>query len=159
MAWLRNEEQALDSLKLWQCVAAVGLAGFGLAVWVSHAHGDEHHHHTHEHRHGNLTHTHHHSHDADEGHDARPTGGESRRPCGGDDHHCCMDHGQPDAADLTLPPRETRRQSELDTVAADVPVFTGRAFLPEAWTPPRAPPWFESGQDALPQLRTIVLLT
>lgn len=150
----------MDGVKVWLCVAAVGLAGFGLAIWASHAHGHEHHHyHTHEHRHGDFTHTHHHAHDAHERHAPLPTRGDSPRPCGGDDHHCCSDNGQPDAAHFSLPPREARRLKEHHTVAPGVLVSTGRVFLHEAWTPPRAPPWFESSQNALPQLRTIVLLT
>lgn len=149
----------MSDVRLWLCISAVGLAGFGLAERGLHAHGEEQHHHTHAHRHGDTTHTHHHSHDADDGHVPQPTDAGAPQPCGGDEHHCCMDHGQPDAVHFTLPPRETRRLSDLDTVATDVDVAAGVAFVPEAWAPPRAPPDGPSSQDPLPQLRTIVLLT
>ncbi len=149
----------MSDLRLWLCISAVGLAGFGLAEWGVHAHGEEHHHHTHAHRHGDTAHTHHHSHDAEDGHVPLPESSDDTRPCGGNEHHCCVDHGQPDAVHFTLPPRETRRLSELDTVATDFAAIVSVDFQPEPWTPPRAPPDRPSSQDALPHLRTIVLLT
>jgi hypothetical protein len=90
----------------------------------------------------------------------QPTGTGASRPCGGDEHHCCMDHGdRPDAVHFTLPPRETRRLSEIDMVTTDMDVSAGVSVAPEAWAPPRAPPDGPSSQDTLPHLRTIVLLT
>lgn len=148
----------MSGVRLWLCIGAVSLAGYGLAEQSLHAHGDEHHHHTHAHSHGATTHTHYHSHDADDGHVPQAAQSGVPRPCGGDEHHCCMDHGQPDAVYFTLPPREARRLIDLDTVVTDVDVFAGAQFLLEAWTPPRAPPDGPSSQDTLPHLRTIVLL-
>jgi hypothetical protein len=148
----------MRDVKLWVCAVAVALAGFGLAERLSHAHGDEHHHHTHTHRHGGTTHRHHHSHDTDDGHASLPPGGDAQRPCGGDEHHCCTNNGQPDAVYFTVPPRDSRRLSQLETVTTDVNSSVGVSFLPEAWTPPRAPPSGPSSQDAIPHLRTIVLL-
>ena len=150
----------MDGVRLCLCISAVGLAGFGLAEWGMHPHRDEHHHHTYAHRHGDTTHTHHHSHDADDLHVPLPDGGDKPQPCGGDEHHCCMEHGgQQYAVLITLPPRETRRLSELEAVITNSNVGVGASFLPEAWTPPRAPPDGPSSQDTLPHLRTIVLLT
>lgn len=71
-----------------------------------------------------------------------------------------MDHGaQPDAVHFTLPPRETRRLSELDTVATDVDVAASVACAPGVCAPSRGPPGGSRSQDPLLQLRTIVLLT
>jgi hypothetical protein len=149
----------MREVKLWLCIGAVGLAGYWLAERGLHAHDHAPHHHTHAHSHGSTTHTHHHSHDADAGHVPLTAQGNTPRPCGGDEHHCCIDHGQPDAVHFALPPRETRQLSDLDTIASDIGVFVGMCFKPEAWTPPRAPPDGSSSQDTLPHLRTIVLLT
>lgn len=149
----------MSGVRLWLCVGAVALAGVWLAGRGLHAHGDGHDHHTHAHHHDATTHAHYHSHDPDDGHVPAPLRTDAPQPCGGDEHHCCVDHGEPDAVHFTLPPRETRRLSEFDTVATDVDVAAGFAFVPEAWTPPRAPPDGPSSQDPLPQLRTIVLLT
>ncbi len=135
------------------------MAGVWLAERGLYAHGDGHHHRAHAHDHDATTHTRHHSHDTGDGHVPQSPDADAPRPCGGDEHHCCMDHGgQSDAAHFTLPPRETRRLSELDRIATDVDVAAGVAFAPEAWTPPRAPPRGPASQDTLPHLRTIVLL-
>jgi hypothetical protein len=149
----------MSDVKMWLFVGAIGLAGYGLAQRGSHAHDEEHHHHTHEHSHGGATHTHYHSHDADDGHVPEPGDGGVPRPCGGDDHHCCMDHGQPDGVVLTVPPRESRRPSNLDTASTPVAILTTAHIHAVALTPPRAPPRTSSSQDSLPHLRTIVLLT
>ncbi len=155
----------MSGLRLWLCINAVGLAGFGLAAQGLHTHDDGHHHHdqhhhTHTHSHGGTTHTHHHSHHADDRHVPQPYDDDVPRQCGGDEHHCCMEHGQPNDVHFTLPQRESRRLSELNIVTTLIGTSpAGTAFLLEAWTPPRGPPTALCGQDALPQLRTIVLLT
>ncbi len=146
-------------MRLWLCIGAIGLAGFGLGEWGMHAHGDEHHHHTHEHRHGDVSHTHYHSHDADDSHIPQPADSGAPEPCGGDEHHCCTDHGEPDAMHVTIPVRETRRLTQLETASLHHTVSCGVDFQSEAWTPPRGPPAGPSSQDAIPHLRTIVLLT
>jgi hypothetical protein len=157
----------MSDVKMWLCVGAIGVAGYGLAQQGSRAHDDEHHHHTHAHSHGGAAHTHYHSHDPDDGHvpepgnagAPEPQDGEVPRPCGGDDHHCCTDHGQPEGVVLTLPPRESRRPNSLATAATPVAVLTTADIQAVALTPPRAPPRTSSNQDSLPHLRTIVLLT
>lgn len=132
-------------------VSALGLAGYGLARSDAHAHADDHHRHVHEHHHGGHSHTHHHSHGEHEGH--------TPGPAGEDDHHCSVDHVQPDAVVLMHVPRDTRRANDVDRLSATVAKLVSNDCRAVAPRPPRAPPQEATGQDSLPQLRTIVLLT
>lgn len=154
----RRVATSMNGVTLWLGIGAVGLAGFVLVDLASHAHGDGQHHHAHAHRHGHLIRTHHHGHGPNAGHEPPPDRSADARPCGGDEHHCCMERCPSDTAHFTLASRETRRLNELDTVAADSDVPVGASFMPEVATPPRAPPDEPTSQDTLPHLRTIVLL-
>ena len=148
----------MSGVRLWLCIGAVGLAGFGLVESGLHAHGDLHHQRMHVHRHGDVAHTHHNAHNTDDGLMLLSDGGAVPWPCG-DERHCCMNHGVPDAIHFThFTLGGTRRLSELNPVATNFDVCTGVLFLPEAMMPPRAPPDGPSSQDALPHLRMIVLL-
>ncbi len=150
----------MGGVRLWLCVGAFGLAGLGLVEWRAHAHDAEHHHHhTHMHRHGDITHTHHHSHDTDDGHAPPAQGDVSSIPDGGEEHHCGVDHGQPDAALATAAPRDARRLSRFESASTLCGLSSGDKCEGEPWTPPRAPPAPLSSQAVLSQLRTIVLLT
>jgi hypothetical protein len=149
----------MNGVKFWLCMGAAGLAGFALVERGLHAHGDGHHHHAHAHRHGHLIHTHHHWHGPNGAHEAPPDSRGGARPCSGDEHQCCVERCPADAVHFTLPPRETRRLNELDTVAAAFDVSVGASFVPEMSAPPRAPPDEPTSQDTLPHLRTVVLLT
>lgn len=137
---------------MWLSLGAIGLAGFGLSEWGSHAHDDGHHHHSHEHTHGGTTHSHHHSHDEHDGHAREPSDNDN-------DHHNIIDHGNPDPVILTVPPRETRRVDDVETISIAVVAPATADCRSVALPPPRSPPRASSGQDALPHLRTIVLLT
>lgn len=148
----------MSGVKFRLYMAAVSLAGFVLAERVLHAHGDGFGHHAHAHWHSHLIHPHHHSHGLGDDQAPLPNDGTDEHPCGGDEHHCCVERCPSDAAHFVLPPRESRRVNEVDTVAVHFDVSAGARFTPELSVPPRAPPNETSRLNLLPRLRTTVLL-